>query len=195
MVKVYKDITHRPSAGVESMPELLKSLETLIKVNKFKGFLAQFPFSFKATNDNYLHILKVKEACQNFPLFVEFRNSDWINDKLHDRLREHHVGYVNVDEPPLKGLIPPQDLVTNGIGYVRFHGRNAQNWWHPGEGDRYDYEYSEDELRQWLPLVEKIFAAASDTYLFFNNCHMGFAVKNAKMMRELIKNQIGLEVE
>jgi uncharacterized protein YecE (DUF72 family) len=46
----------------------------------------------------------------------------------------------------------------------------------------------------WLPLVDKIASAASDTYLFFNNCHMGQAVKNAKMMRDLLSNQLNFDI-
>lgn len=160
-----------------------------------KGFLAQFPYTFKAKPENLDHIIRTRRACRGFPLFVEFRNGGWLTEETYQALRDNDIGYVDVDEPSLQDLIPPQALVTNGTGYIRFHGRNEKTWWDPEEGDRYDYLYSEDELKEWLLLVKEVAEkASSDTYLFFNNCHMGQAVKNARMMRDLIKNQLGLEV-
>ena len=194
IVKVYQTVTHTRKPSVEAMNELLLGVDALIRTDKLKGFLAQFPYSFKYSPQNIEHILDIRRSCRAFPLFVEFRNASWLKDEVYQALSENNIGYVDVDEPPLYNLLPPQALITNGIGYIRFHGRNRRTWWNNDEGDRYDYEYSEDELKEWLPFVEKIASASSDTYLFFNNCHMGQAVKNAKMMRDLLKNQLNLDV-
>lgn len=193
-VKVNRTVTHTHKHSVESMNELLLGIDGIIRSGQMKGFLAQFPFSYKNTEKNIQHLLDIRKSCRAFPLFVEFRHASWLKHDVYDLLSENNIGYVDVDEPPLYNLIPPQTVVTNGIAYVRFHGRNRRTWWDPEEGDRYDYEYSEEELMEWLPFVEKVASKASDTYLFFNNCHMGQAVKNAKMMRDLLKNQLNLDV-
>ena len=116
-----------------------------------------------------------------------------------------------VDEPALPGLVPPVTHVTNGVGYVRFHGRNAKHWWGSpsraatvvrdaappgapargarGSGDqlRYDYNYSEKELTDWIAKINELARQAKQTYLFFNNCHAGQAARNAKLMEELLR--------
>ena len=56
---------------------------------------------------------------------IEFRNSAWVNDDTFRLLRELDLGFCSVDEPRLKGLMPPTAEATSRIGYVRFHGRNA----------------------------------------------------------------------
>src|SRR5262249_9857986 len=131
---------------------------------------------------------------------------------LADWLRERSLGYCVVDEPALPGLVPPVTHVTNGVGYVRFHGRNAKHWWGSGRaaaagadmvrdaaapalpapkarGDqlRYDYNYSERELAEWVLKVNELARQAKQTYLFFNNCHAGQAARNAKLMEELLR--------
>jgi uncharacterized protein YecE (DUF72 family) len=71
--------------------------------------------------------------------------------------------------------------------YVRFHGRNAKNWWRgSGGGDRYDYDYNETELREWVGKVLDLANKARSTYLFFNNCHAGQAARSAKLMERLL---------
>ncbi|HJO06441.1 MAG TPA: hypothetical protein QGG37_03770, partial [Chloroflexota bacterium] len=39
------------------------------------------------------------------------------------------LGFCCVDEPQLKGNMPPFTAATGPVGYVRFHGRNANDWW------------------------------------------------------------------
>jgi len=194
MVKTHQTVTHKRKEIQQSMADLFLAVDPLIQENKMKGFLAQFPYSFKLSETNLKYLGELKNYSRAFPLYVEFRHSSWVKDEVFAFLRENRIGYVDVDEPPLKDLLPPQGLVTNGVSYIRFHGRNRKTWYDPESGDRYDYEYTLDELKEWLPLVEETAAAASDTYLFFNNCHMGQAVKNAKMMRDLLKDQLNLEV-
>ena len=83
---------------------------------------------------------------------------------------------------------------------MRFHGRNARNWGGgapraasgaPGRaaGDRYDYDYRADELREWVRKVGELAAQARRTYLFFNNCHAGQAARSAKLMQDLLRQQ------
>ena len=194
IVKVHNSITHGAKKNLDSIKELFIGIDPIIRAGKFKGFLAQFPYAFKYSDKNLEHLAKVRKECRGFPLFIEFRHISWLRDEVYQFLQQNNTGYVNVDEPPLHGLIPPQILVTNNIGYIRFHGRNRRTWWDADVGDRYDYDYSREELAEWLPLIQNISAESSETFIFFNNCHMGQAVKNAKMMRDMIKDQLRLEV-
>ncbi len=114
-----------------------------------------------------------------------------MHPKLPDWLRERSLGYCAVDEPALPGLVPPVVHLTTDVGYVRFHGRNEATWWASGRGtgggDRYDYDYSERELNEWVLRIADLAAKAKQTYLFFNNCHAGQAARNARLMEELLR--------
>lgn len=59
----------------------------------------------------------------------------------------------------------------------------------PLGGDRYDYDYAERELQEWVERIRTLAAQAKQTYLFFNNCHAGQAARNAKLMEELLRRQ------
>jgi len=84
--------------------------------------------------------------------------------------------------------MPPEARATGDIAYVRFHGRNSATWWGKS-GDRYDYNYSEEELGEWIDKVEELEKGVWKLYAFFNNCHQGYAVRNALMFRELMEKK------
>jgi uncharacterized protein YecE (DUF72 family) len=104
-----------------------------------------------------------------------------------EMFRELAFGYCIVDEPKLKGLLPFSPHLTSNTGYFRFHGRNT-NWFNEPMEVRYDYLYSRQELSEFVAPIRDIARRASATYVFFNNCHAGKAVKNALMMIEILKS-------
>jgi uncharacterized protein YecE (DUF72 family) len=61
--------------------------------------------------------------------------------------------------------------VTNGIAYVRFHGRNLGTWNKRGgsAAERFDYLYSDEELAEWVPTLRELAGEAKQAYAFFNN--------------------------
>jgi len=195
VVKLNQTMTHEGSRDPSLYRQYLAALQPLKDAGKYDGLLAQFPWGFKRTPDNRRHLAAVRELLAGEPLFVEFRHASWLTPELGPSLREHRIGYCAVDEPQLPGLIPPVTMVTAEDAYVRFHGRNAQSWWGQGgargggSGDRYDYDYREDELREWVRKVAELAEQARRTYLFFNNCHAGQAARNAKLMQELLRQQ------
>jgi uncharacterized protein YecE (DUF72 family) len=138
------------------------------------------------------------------------RHASWALPDIPERLRGRRLGFCAVDEPALAGLMPPVAWVTAEDAYVRFHGRNARNWWGrrsaagtgaaatagvasqgtgAASGDRYDYDYRPDELKEWVQKVRDLAGQARRTYLFFNNCHAGHAARSAKLMQELLRLQ------
>ena len=192
IVKVHKQVTHEYDESFGSMEKLKEAIKPIIESGKFKGFLAQFPWSFKLSKDNVEYLKRLKESSGDYTICVEFRNINWNREGTYDFLREQSIGYCCVDEPQLRGLLPPQAITTSDISYVRFHGRNTTTWWDTSKGDRYDYLYTKEELSDWLERIREMRKNTSKTYLFFNNCHAGHAVKNAKMMAELLKNQLNV---
>jgi uncharacterized protein YecE (DUF72 family) len=185
-------MTHEGAEDPALYGTFLEAIRPLADAGKFDGLLAQFPWGFKRTPGNEAHLERMRERLGGENLFVEFRHASWAADDLESWLAARGLGYCVVDEPALEGLMPPITLRTAADAYVRFHGRNARNWWGRGEGDRYDYEYSEAELRQWIEKVRALAEKARRTYLFFNNCHAGQAARNATLMQELLKQQTSL---
>jgi uncharacterized protein YecE (DUF72 family) len=55
---------------------------------------------------------------------------------------------------------------------------------------RYNYLYSEKELKEFVAPIKDVARRAERTLVFFNNCHAGKAVKNAQMMKKLL-NETG----
>jgi uncharacterized protein YecE (DUF72 family) len=51
---------------------------------------------------------------------------------------------------------------------------------------RYDYLYSEAELKEWADKIRELNQKTQKTFVFFNNCHAGQAATSAKLMRKLL---------
>lgn len=189
-VKLPGKVTHTSDDFSQDMKYFLTSVHPLTEANKLRGFLAQFPPSFRCTEQSLDKLSKLKAMVGDVDLAVEFRQKDWLRDETFAFLKEYGLIYVIVDLPSLPGLPEPEIHVTGSVTYVRFHGRNDRNWHNPRHGDRYDYEYSEAELNDWIPKIANMDSEGSTAYLFFNNCHAGQAVKNAKMLRQMLELEI-----
>ena len=159
-VKANKTMTHEIITAEGSNPDdklfydFMESLKPMTTQGSLGCILAQFPWSFKKTASNMQYVLRFKELLPEVPVVVEFRNAQWICEETFELLRSHDLGFCAVDEPRLPGLMPPIAEATSDLGYIRFHGRNAKKWWKPGNSqERYDYFYSEGELREWIPKI------------------------------------------
>ncbi len=190
IVKLYKGMTHEVEDDREMYQRFTGAVEPLKRAGKFGGYLAQFPWRFRKGDSEMRHIEALKERLEGDPLFVEFRHDSWIERETFEFLKARGVGYCSVDEPALKGLVPPVAVATTDTAYVRFHGRNAKNWWGRG-GDRYDYDYSNDELGAWADKLVKLEERTKRVYVFFNNCHAGHAARNAEIMVEMLGTELG----
>jgi len=189
IVKVNQETTHKRRENESALQKLSESVKPLVDAGKFHGYLAQFPYSFKNNELNRKYLVETKHFLQSSVLFAEFRNFTWNKPQISAFLKSNDIGYVNVDEPNLRGLIPMQDIVTNGIGYIRLHGRNEAKWWDGKGSERYDYEYPREELTEWLTNVSNILRKTFKTYIFFNNHPTGKAIKNATQMIEILKSK------
>ncbi|MBI2014658.1 MAG: DUF72 domain-containing protein, partial [Candidatus Rokubacteria bacterium] len=74
----------------------------------------------------------------------------------------------------------------------RLHGRNAAGWLAqlrgeaPAVREKYDYLYTEDELRALLPEVERVADDAEQVFVSFNNNNRDYPVRNALMLKRLL---------
>src|ERR671937_1339277 len=110
-------------------------------------------------------------------MLVEFRHASWLDEENRAEtlrfLEEHGMTYVTVDAPSTGGrnVLPTVAATTSSTAYVRFHGRNAETWNKRvrSAAERFDYLYSEDELRGWVEPLSKLAAKAENVYAMFNN--------------------------
>jgi uncharacterized protein YecE (DUF72 family) len=186
-IKANQEMTHQRSQNNDIFGSFVHMLQPFINAGKLGCVLAQFPYSFGANRENFSYLTFFREKLKDLPLVVEFRNVQWLKSEIFASLRKHNIGFCCVDEPQLPKLLPPVAEVTSNIAYVRFHGRNTAKWWqHEHAYERYDYTYSADELKDWLPKISKLNSSAEKTFIFANNHWRSQAVSTIRQLRMML---------
>lgn len=189
VIKAHREMTHKREDNEEKFAEFNEALKPLVEAGKLGCVLAQFPTSFRNKDENRDYLRYFKEQMGDIPVVIEFRHEEWIEESVFSLLEDEELGYVCVDEPQFKTLVPPEVRATSRIGYVRFHGRNYKKWWHHEEThERYDYLYTEEELNDWAPRILKLSTRTEKTFVSMNNHYRAQAAINGRMLRELIEN-------
>jgi len=192
-VKAHQSITHEREAGWQTaVKEFSQGIQPLIESGQCGGVLLQFPYSFHYTPVNRLYLADSTAALQenlaDTALLVEFRNREWENPKVFDEMKSRGLGLIITDHPDLKNLPQTSNMVTATTAYIRFHGRNRENWWSGDNVSRYDYLYSRAELDERLPDIISMKDSSTRLFVAFNNHHKGQAAQNALLFTELMEN-------
>jgi uncharacterized protein YecE (DUF72 family) len=184
-IKAHRSLTHeRKKPDFQHFSESIEILQT---AGKLACILAQFPHSFHPNPNNREYLSRLAEGLEGYPVVVEFRGSDWVNEETFDQLRDLNLGFCCVDEPRLRGLMPPMAVVTGPLAYVRFHGRNEEKWWQHDFGwERYDYTYSEEELKEWVPRIRELNEQAPLTLVYANNHYKGQSVDTLNKLQRML---------
>jgi uncharacterized protein YecE (DUF72 family) len=184
-VKAHKSLTHeRNSPDFNAFSD---SIAELKQAHKLACVLAQFPHSFHPTPQNRNYLNEVREGLKDFPVVVEFRGKDWIQESTFEQLEQLGLGFCCVDEPNLPKLMPRITRVTSPVAYVRFHGRNSEKWWrHDHAWERYDYTYTEEELKEWVPKIRDLDNQATLTLVYANNHYKGQSVDTIQKLQPLL---------
>lgn len=187
-IKTPQEMTHTREAEPALFAQFIEALKPLRDEKKFGAVLAQFPHSFHYTPDNLAYLKAFRERLPDLPVIIEFRDAQWLNAKTFTFLREQQLGFCCVDEPRLKGLLPPIAEATSQVAYVRFHGRNAAKWWeHAQAYERYDYTYPKAELEEWTPQIQKLNQLAETVFVFANNHYRAQGIDTARQLRLLLE--------
>src|SRR6267143_2213491 len=105
-----------------------------------------------------------------YPRVVEVRHESWDNPETITDFMRHDVGFCNIDQPLLGRSLAPTEHVTSGVGYVRLHGRNYEQWFDSdNRNDRYNYLYKEKELEYWKEMIKNLADRSQTTYVINNN--------------------------
>jgi len=175
--KIPRVVTHDKELEVkegvlDDLRRFLSLLEPLREAGKLGPLLFQLPPSLKIDLDRLERLFK--ELPGGYDFAIEFRDPSWMVEEVFRLLEGHRIAYVIVDEP----LLPPIVKVTSKIAYVRWHGRGSRPW--------YNYHYSVEELKPWVPRLEEALSKAELVYGYFNNHFHGYAVSNCLQMLKLM---------
>lgn len=146
-------------------------MEPLRNSGKLFALLIQLPPSLKQNLDLLENFLKILPS--EYRYAIEFRHKSWWNEDTWRLLRKYNVANTILDEPPL----PPDVMVTADFAYLHWHGHNKKPW--------YDYQYSPDELKAWVPKVKEITEKVKTVYGYFNNHYHSYAVENCLQILEM----------
>lgn len=152
------------------------------------ALLAQFPISFKFTDENRTYVEQLVERFRSYPLVLEIRHASWNEPEVLSWLQSLQVGLCNIDQPLLGRALRPSSYATSVVGYIRLHGRNYKQWFaETNVRDRYDYLYSTEELSKWKDRALEVAAKAENTYVVANNHNLGKAAVNALELIAMIE--------
>ncbi len=200
--KLHRSFTHSPLAVMEptsaasirpnDQDERLarEGLESLAAESMLGALLIQFPVSFKNTSLNREYLEQLLRQFIEYPRVVEVRHESWNQPETLEQFLHHSVGFCNIDQPRLGRSLAPTEHVTSGIGYVRLHGRNYEQWFDTdSRDDRYNYLYKPPELEKWKARIEIIAQKAQSTYVIANNHYSAKAPVNALELRHLLEGK------
>jgi uncharacterized protein YecE (DUF72 family) len=187
-------IHHLPEDVVERLWGIFAAYASEVEsAGKLGVILFQFPPWFHPSKENLDYVIACRERFPRHQLAVEFRTGDWLaGDGLGDTLaflRQHELALVCVDEPQgMKTGVPPVAEVTAPVAMVRFHGRNAENWEKKGISaeERFNYLYKEEELKEWLPDIQRMAEQAEKVHIIFKNKSLDFPIRNARELKGML---------
>lgn len=188
--KLWQGFTHELKTDLKAdlnleSDQFKNAMKPMLESGKFGALLIQFPISFRRDDANVQRVIDLGERFREFHPVVEFRHRSWVSAQVLQLLEENGLGFCNVDEPVFRQMVKPSSVVTGSVGYVRFHGRNYENWFSK-EGNRdtrYDYLYSEDELDEWIPRIRQMGEKAGSVYVVGNNHFRGQAPANILQLK------------
>ena len=198
-----KSRVYRENLPAELVDEVWRrfhdALMPLHSAGKVGAVLLQFPEWFVIGRKNKDYVVEAAERLGDFRVAVEFRNETWLNERNREEtlsfLEERDLPVVCVDMPQgFRSSIPRFVAATaKDLSMVRFHGRDPEVWAkkNVSASERFRYEYSEDELREWVQPIRELSEQTRETHVLMNNCYRDYAVNNARQLGDLL----GVELE
>lgn len=185
--KLTRTMTHERAENWREQLHLYRQGIAPLK-KRLIAILIQLPPDFDRSIANRKYLAALLDGLHDLPVAVEFRHGSWASDSVFAELERRRVTLVAVDEPSLPGFFPSLDIVTNpALFYVRFHGRNKEGWRSGNMQKKFNYDYSDQELRAWCDSYLPGLAARADQgMLFFNNHVRAQAPRNGRKLAAIL---------
>ena len=180
-----------PGIAEEAWDRFLAALEPLRGAGKLGAILLQFPPWFPISGARKDYILSCAQRAAPRQVCIEFRNPTWMTEdnraETLDFLTSNKLPYVCVDMPQgYKDSVPPVLAATAGLAVLRLHGHSAE-WASKDSQERFRYDYSDAELKEWAPKISCLAEDARVTHVLFNNCCGDNAQRNARHLADLLE--------
>jgi uncharacterized protein YecE (DUF72 family) len=180
--------------------ELWRQFRAVLEVLRDGGKLGAVHMQFAPWVAFHPETFAYLEHCRamlaGFTIAVEFRNATWFTSAKHVARtlsfeRENGLVNVVVDEPQgIANTIPAVWEVTNpALAVVRLHGRNHGTWNRKGlksSSQRFDYDYTEDELRGLADDIDALAPKAEAVHVLFNNNYQDQGQRGAASLSTML---------
>ena len=183
----------------EVRDELWRRFHLALAPLRQSGRLGLVHFQFApwvtCSREGRAHVAHCVERMREDTLSVEFRHESWFRDDQRESTlafeRELGVVHTVVDGPQgFSNSVPAVWAATHpSHALLRLHGRNVERWNLPGQGsagERFNYDYRDDELGDLLPPLEKLAQDVATLHVVFNNTPEGRGQRNAQTLQDLL---------
>ena len=176
-------------AVIDSMVEAIAPLG-----GKLGSVLLQLPPHVASGDDTRAEVGRIIERLTPLRTAVEFRHVSWADpgqrEAAAEMLAERDAAWVCVDAPRIdvtSAMPPIVEVTCPELAYLRLHGRNAGTWQGSRTvAERFDWQYSDEELGEWVGPVMDMAERAQEVAVVFNNNHGDFALRSAARFGELL---------
>ena len=113
----------------------------------------------------------MKEIFESYNCFVEVRHSSWNKKSVYDLFKQLDITLCTIDQPQIGKSIQFEPVITNDVAYLRFHGRNTEEWiksiknfgkkqTYEEQSARYRYLYTPGELIEIGQKIREIYSTS-----------------------------------
>lgn len=170
-VKGSRYLTHQKKL-LDPAPALKRLLGAATHLgSKLGPILFQLPPHWRCNPERLSRFLRALPSSHRYSL--ECRNETWHNAEVYRLLEQHNVAFCLFE---LGGSITPIEVTADFV-YVRLHG----------PGNKYQGDYPLATLKLWCRRIRQWTRCGKDVYVYFDNDQSGYAVKNAKTLRDLVR--------
>jgi uncharacterized protein YecE (DUF72 family) len=209
-VKVHRAISHdftiTTETATEAMQRHIYAISPLVETGRFYSFLIQLPdFAYRSqTRLDYLLTVAGEAIRMGIDVHMELRHGSWHETNVLQAFKDSGVGICNTEIPHIKNVFPLKAYATTDKGYIRYSGLNIKDWYpeqkavSPKEklaarNARYNYEYSDEELKERLEGQIVLLNKTGNVAVAFNNHYQAKAVMNATKNIKMLKLKLGLK--
>lgn len=180
-----------PELRAELWRRFAEALAPLRHAGKLGLVHFQFPPWVVCNREGHERVQSCIEHMAGDVCSVEFRHGSWWRDAGRSAgtlafLRELGVVHTVVDGP--QGADNSVPATHPDYALLRLHGRNVEAYKQPAASaaERFDYEYSEQELRELAAEAVRLAHKARNAHVVFNNCDEDKGQRNGISFMKLL---------
>jgi uncharacterized protein YecE (DUF72 family) len=181
------------------LERFLDGISPLMAKQRLGALLLQMSPAFSPRKHALTELDSLLNRLSAYRVAVELRHREWMEPgRIEDTVAFfalRRAALVSVDAPRVSHFMamPPIDVVTDPRqAYLRAHGRNAKGF---ASGrtvaDRFDYRYSEAELRELGERAATLAESAGEVHVIFNNNRSSYAPEAAEALKRMLGQEVG----